>query len=306
VTLGCCQCHDHKYDPFSQREYYQFFAFFNGDVEEDVPAFLPGEEGPYNQKKAVWEKKRAELQAAVTAGQEKWEAGRTLPELRKLPPSVVAVLLLDPKDRSDAQKKELADFSAKADKKLTELTKAVADHLKAAPTPSLAQTLAQGPPHKTHVLVRGDFLRPGAEVEPGTPGVLPPLPVGKPTRLDLAQWIVDPANPLTPRVTVNWVWHYYFGRGLVATLEDFGTQGEKPSHPELLDWLASELERQQWDLKAIHKQIVTSATYRQASAARPELLTRDPLNVFLARQTRQRLPSRSNTSARSDPSRGAA
>jgi hypothetical protein len=100
---------------------------------------------------------------------------------------------------------------------------------------------------------------------------------------------VDPANPLTPRVTVNWVWQRYFGRGLVATLEDFGTQGEKPSHPELLDWLAGEFVRQRWSLKALHKLIVTSATYRQASHVRPELQTRDPLNVLLARQSRLRL-----------------
>src|SRR5439155_2213255 len=104
-----------------------------------------------------------------------------------------------------------------------------------------------------------------------------------------ARWLVDPANPLTARVTMNWIWQRYFGRGLVATLEDVGTQGEKPSHPELLDWLASELLRQKWSLKAMHKLIVTSATYRQSSQARPELVPRDPLNLLLARQNRIRL-----------------
>jgi hypothetical protein len=100
---------------------------------------------------------------------------------------------------------------------------------------------------------------------------------------------VDPANPLTARVIMNWVWHKHFGRGLVATLEDFGSQGEKPSHPELLDWLASEFIRQRWDLKAMHRLIVTSATYRQSSRARPELRGRDANNVLLARQNRLRL-----------------
>jgi hypothetical protein len=141
-------------------------------------------------------------------------------------------------------------------------------------------------------MVRGDFLRPGVEVGPDTPAVLPPLARpkdGKPTRLDLARWLVDPANPLTARVAVNWMWSRYFGRGLVATPEDFGTQGEKPSHPELLDWLATELVRDKWDLKAMHKRIVCSATYRQSSNTRPDLAQRDPLNVLLARQTRMRV-----------------
>jgi hypothetical protein len=100
---------------------------------------------------------------------------------------------------------------------------------------------------------------------------------------------VDPANPLTSRVLVNWVWQRYFGRGFVATLEDFGTQGEKPSHPDLLDWLASEVMRRKWRLKELHKLIVTSATYRQSSHVRPELTSRDPLNILLARQSRLRL-----------------
>jgi hypothetical protein len=209
LTLGCAQCHDHKFDPLSQREYYQFFAFFNSDAEVDIAAPLPG----YTAVKA--------------------------------------------------------------------------------------QTLAHGRPRKTHVLIRGDFLRPGVEVRPGTPAVLPPLtkPDAQaraftkpaPTRLDLARWLVSDTNPLTPRVAVNWVWQKHFGRGLVATLEDFGSQGEKPSHPELLDFLAGELVRQGWRLKDLHRLIVTSATYRQSSHTRPELLHRDTYNTLLARQVRQRL-----------------
>jgi len=146
--------------------------------------------------------------------------------------------------------------------------------------------------------MRGDFLRKGAEVTPGVPAIFPPLHASStPTRLELARWIVSPENPLTARVLVNWVWHKYFGRGIVATLEDFGTQGERPSHPELLDWLATEFMRpasggihsRRWSLKSLHRLIVTSATYRQSSKVRPELLQRDPLNVLLARQGRHRL-----------------
>src|SRR5207249_7655647 len=111
------------------------------------------------------------------------------------------------------------------------------------------------------------------------PAVLPPLSAeAAATRLDLAKWLVAPENPLTSRVVTNWMWQHYFGRGLVATLEDFGTQGEKPSHAELLDWLGTEFMRQKWSMKALHKLIVTTATYRQASNARPELTARDPLN----------------------------
>jgi hypothetical protein len=139
--------------------------------------------------------------------------------------------------------------------------------------------------------VRGDFLRKGEGVESATLAVLHPLRArsAKPDRLDLARWLFDPANPLTGRVAVNHVWKHLFGRGLVATVDDFGTRGEKPSHPELLDWLATEYARLGWSRKEFIKLIVTSATYRQSSEVRPELSQRDPLNILLARQNRLRL-----------------
>jgi hypothetical protein len=144
---------------------------------------------------------------------------------------------------------------------------------------------------KTNIHIRGDFLQKGDEVQPGTPAFLPPLqPRGEvPDRLDLARWLVDPANPLTARVTVNHVWQHLFGRGLVATENDFGTRGEKPSHPELLDWLAGDFIAKGWSQKALIKEIVLSATYRQSSHWRADLADRDPLNVLLARQGRFRL-----------------
>jgi len=252
LTIGCAQCHDHKYDPFTHREYYQLFAFFNSDVEVNLPAPLPHQVAAEETARQGHQKKLTELQAALA-------------EYQKTPKP------------QEEKKKELA--------------KAIADHQKKAPTGSLAQTLALGKGRKTHILIRGDFLRPGIEVQADTPGVLPPLKRGSDpvNRLDLARWIVDPANPLTARVLANWVWHKYFGRGLVATLEDFGTQGEKPSHPELLDWLADEAVHQKWSLKSLHRLIVTSAAYRQSSQVRPDLAQRDPQNVLLARQSRQRL-----------------
>ncbi|MGL4555176.1 MAG: PSD1 and planctomycete cytochrome C domain-containing protein, partial [Gemmataceae bacterium] len=160
---------------------------------------------------------------------------------------------------------------------------------KGKPGPLLAQTMALGKERPTHVMLRGDFLRPGAEVRPGTPAVLPPLAAKSPNRLHLARWITSAENPLTARVFVNQAWHKFFGRGLVASMDDFGTQGEKPSHPELLDWLAAEFASSGWDVKGLTRLIVTSDAYRQSSRLRPELAARDPNNVLLARQARQRL-----------------
>jgi len=254
VTMNCCQCHDHKYDPFSQREFYQFFAFFNSDKEVDIDAPLGNDETTVKEKQAVHAKKKAELQNAVD-------------DYKKANPT-----------------------AAKTDAALAKLTKAVTDHDKQAPALSKAPTLQFGAERKTHILIRGDFLRKGVEVTPGTPAVLPTFKAAaKPNRLDLANWIVSDENPLTRRVLANWAWQKYFGRGLVSTLEDFGTQGEKPSHPELLDYLATQILKQKWSLKELNRFIVTSAAYRQSSKARPDLLERDPLNILLAKQNRTRL-----------------
>lgn len=257
LTLGCAQCHDHKYDPFSQREYYQLFAFFDSDVEVNLPAPSPQQEQDYQRLKTEHDKQRQALLLLVDE------------EKKKLPANL---------DEAE-KKKRLAAVQAK-----------VTAHDKTAPQLPQAQTLALGKQRKTHVMIRGDFLRKGVEVQASMPAVLSAAPVapGSPDRLRLAKWIASPENPLTSRVLVNNVWQKYFGRGLVPTLDDFGTQGERPSHPELLDWLAVEFQRT-WDVKALHRLIVTSATYRQSSALRPELLQRDPLNVLLARQNRLRL-----------------
>ncbi|HUS07363.1 MAG TPA: DUF1553 domain-containing protein, partial [Bryobacteraceae bacterium] len=145
---------------------------------------------------------------------------------------------------------------------------------------------------ETAVLGRGDYRNRGEVVKPGVPATLPPLPEGAPrNRLTLAKWLVDPAHPLTARVAVNRYWQMYFGTGLVKTAEDFGSQGEAPSHPELLDWLATEFVRTGWDVKAMQRSIVTSATYRQASRVTPELHEKDPENRLLARGPRFRLPA---------------
>lgn len=156
------------------------------------------------------------------------------------------------------------------------------------PTTMVAKELAQ--PRDTFVLMRGEYDKKGPKVEPGVPAVLPPWPKDAPrNRLGLARWIVDPAHPLTARVLVNRYWQHYFGVGLVKTTEDFGVQGERPSHPELLDWLATEFIRSGWNVKHLKRLILTSATYCQASRVTPELLARDPENRLLARGPRFRV-----------------
>ncbi len=147
-------------------------------------------------------------------------------------------------------------------------------------------------PRETFVLARGDYRNQTEKVQPGVPAMLPALPNGiPPNRLALARWLVDPAHPLTARVAVNRFWQMYFGHGIVKTQEDFGVQGEPPVHPELLDWLATEFIGTGWDIRALQRLIVTSATYRQSSRMTLALLDRDPENRLLARAARQRLPA---------------
>ncbi len=145
-------------------------------------------------------------------------------------------------------------------------------------------------PVPAHLLVRGDYRQKGDAVPRGVPAIFPPLETeGTPSRLDLAEWLLRPDHPLTARVQVNRIWQQYFGTGLVQTSEDFGSQGEWPSHPELLDWLAVRYRTSNWDTKALHRLIVTSSAYRQAAPITPEKLKRDPYNRLLARGPRFRM-----------------
>jgi hypothetical protein len=147
-------------------------------------------------------------------------------------------------------------------------------------------------PRATHLLIKGDFTRPAELVTPGTPGVLHPFnAVSQPSRLDLAHWIVDPANPLTARVLVNRFWQQFFGSGIVTTDNDFGVTGAFPTHPELLDWLAVSWQEEGWSVQRLHRLIVTSRTYRQSSVVREDSRQLDPLNQWWSRQNRLRLDS---------------
>jgi uncharacterized protein DUF1553 len=172
--------------------------------------------------------------------------------------------------------KELREKLAKLDAGFTPLTHAM--------------TVAVDPKApKPYIALGGDYRSKGAEVTPGLPAVLTSAPVRD--RLAFARWLCGPENPLTARVAVNRMWQEFFGRGIVRTSDDFGTQGEKPTHPELLDWLATEFRDGGWSRKRMHRLIVTSAAYRQSSATRKELSERDPENTLISRQTRLRLPA---------------
>jgi mono/diheme cytochrome c family protein len=212
---------------------------------------------------------------------------------RDMPADVEAILLVPAERRTAEQKQRLMQHYLMVAPELAKARGAIDALSKQMPAYPTTLVLAERPPadHRaTHIHNRGEFLQPGDRVEPAVFSVLPPLPAGTPSnRLGLARWLVSPDNPLVGRVTMNRQWAAFFGRGIVRTLQDFGYQGEPPSHPELLDWLAVEFVRQGWSMKRMHRFMVTSATYRQASRLTPELLARDPENVLLARGPRVRL-----------------
>jgi hypothetical protein len=300
LTVGCAECHTHKYDPISQREFYQLYAFFNGSEELDLPTPNPAHREKYEYARKQWELEKARLEEARsryadTIAQTNLIQWQRTVNRKTLPTNVVAAVIAAPEKRSAAQKRDLWKYYRELDPGMKDFGAKLKAHQRRAPRFFEEQALVfvtntNAP--KTFVHLRGDFLARGDEVTPGVLQALNPTPSkGATDRLDLARWMVSPENPLTSRVAVNRMWLHLFGRGLVNTPEDFGTRGEAPSHPELLDWLAREFQHSGWSRKHIIQLIVTSATYRQSSQMRPELLERDPQNVLLARQGRFRVES---------------
>ena len=263
TTISCCQCHDHKYDPLSQRDYFGIYAILNNTSDAD----RPGEEpivsvpwGPQAHKRAAIEAQIMAIEACVPPPQ----SGQQEPPEFQPTRAIVAEL----RRQLTAEK----------------------------PAPTTTVPVLEEVPHDrrriTKLQHRGNYQDLGAEVAPGVPGVFPqPIAASEApmNRIDLARWLVDPRNPLTARVVVNRIWERLFGIGLVATSEEFGSQGDLPSHPELLDWLAVELIERDWDMRAITRLIVTSATYRQSSKAPADVRARDPENRLLACGPRVRL-----------------
>jgi hypothetical protein len=282
ITIECARCHDHKFDPISQKEYYRLLAFFNNtdsEVERSNPkvpssiqfrgpALTIGDDSAIRPQREQLEREVARLDKAIeeltrrtVAAHPEWE-----PRVRQSRIAQLPEMARLKKSRTRAQR-----------------------DLKALQPPSTQVMHERALPRTTTVFRRGEYTDPGEPVQPGVPAVLHSLPAGPPNRLTLARWLVAPENPLTARVTVNRFWAELFGRGLVATPEDFGMQGDLPSHPELLDWLAVQFVENGWSTKRLLRAIVTSATYRQSSRATPERLERDPTNRWLARGARFRM-----------------
>jgi mono/diheme cytochrome c family protein len=332
LTTGCAECHDHKFDAISQREFYQLYAFFNDADEVNVNAPLPGEQEPFEAAKAEHDRKRAELLAPFAAPlaelQAEWE--RTMLHTETHPGEDFSwdralellglqwgqslgegqleglnIIKTSPAERTQDQRDRLLDYFLKApppaltakftELKLGELNSKLVALAKTLPPVTRAPAMMKSPAKRTtHIHVRGEYLRKGDIVQAGTLAALPALHAdGEPDRLALARWLVSPEHPLTARVAVNRLWQELFGRGLVATSDNFGVRGDRPSHPELLDWLAVQFQRDGWSVKSLLRRIVLSETYRQSSAARPDLAARDPLNKLLARQARLRLSGES-------------
>jgi Protein of unknown function (DUF1553)/Protein of unknown function (DUF1549)/Planctomycete cytochrome C len=322
LTVGCAQCHDHKFDPITQKDFYRLAAFFDNVEETDIDAPLPSEVDPWLRTRAEYRKKRQELldKYHVPQLQQAWES--KMLEAAANPGKYTdwdlawdvllkltvggdgeKIIRKKPEDRTQREQDVLTvhfirnyNFAVGDKKykelKFKELDKELTALQQSYPQLTQAQTLSESAtPRISYIRVRGNYKNLCVEVTPGTPAFLFSLPEARPTRLDLARWLVSDKNPLTARVTVNRFWQELFGQGLVRTSEDFGTQGDRPTHPELLDWLASEFMRDGWSMKRIQKTMVMSATYRQSSRNRPDLQTKDPANALLARQSRLRLPA---------------
>ena len=324
LTMACAQCHDHKYDPITQRDYYSLMDAFNRVPESGVPAYLssrirlgtpyldlPSEENKLKLAEFDEKIKVAQANANVVldtlyAG---WKAGIFADgkpaEGKGLPEGVTNLLKKPEAERSDDEKKQIEDgMRAYFNEKIQPTFKSKFGEIATleqfnnernqyrndqTPRPMV---MSDAQPRKTSILERGEYLKPTEEVSFATPSFLLPLPEGVPkNRLGFAQWLVSDAHPLTSRVQINKMWQHFFGTGIVKTSEDFGVQSEYPIHGALLDWLAVEFRESGWRMKAFNRLILTSSTYRQTSRVTEELRTRDIENRLYARASRFRMPS---------------
>jgi cytochrome c553 len=306
LTIGCARCHDHKFEPISQRDYYRLQAFFTpAKFQPAAPIPTPLERAAYEQAMKEFNehpkvRELAELEATPRQEIFKRKVAQLSPEaqMAHITPAdqrnaEQSNLVLETLDKVNITEADLAAASKGEDKKRW---KQLQDEVRKLPKPqSLPQTMAligESKPAKAHVLTRGEYSQRGDEVSPGFPAVLRSFedstsPLRQP-RAALANWIASAENPLTARVMVNRIWQHHFGRGLVTSPSNFGTHGQKPNHPELLDWLASEFVRRKWSVKQMHKAMLMSATYQQGSATTAGAKT-DPENRLYWRMNRIRL-----------------
>lgn len=307
VTLACAECHHHKYDPFTIEDFYSMAAFF-ADIQEpavgrrpQTPVLTPELESQQRNLKAAV----AEAQQVLDSPTPEWLAAQAewLAAMREqgfadgeLPAEIISIVQTEDDQRDDAQRAALWEYYRSIAPDLEQARQRLADAQQTleAFSNNLPVSLVPktGPPRTTRVLPRGNWLDDsGAVVEPAVPELFGVLDTNdrRPNRLDLAQWLIAPDNPLVARTMVNRLWMLFFGAGLSRTVEDLGAQGELPTHPELLDWLAAEYIDSGWDTKHLIRLMVGSAAYQQSSLADASLRQRDPENRLLARQARFRL-----------------
>ncbi|TLD68755.1 DUF1549 domain-containing protein [Phragmitibacter flavus] len=319
LTVACAQCHDHKYDPITHRDYFSLMAAFNNVSEtgraggggsriRSAPPLLELKTPEFDLGLAALKQKTAD---AITAAEPDWESQRNQLQL-KWEDQILAST--DPLEENwkrlieaarDTKPNTYAGGRVRVEFDSVRLPKLKGhDPIKRIVAAKLAEEtfakdelprvmiMDEKQPRETHVLDRGDYLSPTEKVTINTPAFLPPLPADAPkNRLGIAQWLFLPEHPLTARVQVNRMWQHFFGTGLVKTSEDLGVQSEVPIHQDLLDWLAVEFRDNGWRIKPLHRLIVTSHTYRQSSRITPQQLEHDRDNRLMARASRLRLPS---------------
>jgi hypothetical protein len=301
MTMGCAQCHDHKYDPLTQEEYFRMYAIFNQteDTGKSPNPLVPSATPEQLKQKAALQAKIAGLDKVLNGPSVGLDVLQRLWELeahrRKLVPAKIRpIALLDPEKRTPVQYAELTKYfrsiapELKGPRDQLAAAKKSLAGLKIVTTPFMRE-LPEGKKRVTKIQHRGNFLDLGKVVTPGVPDHFHPLAEGQPAnRLALAKWLLDPRNPLTARVNINRFWEQIFGVGLVETPEDWGIRSKPATHPELLDWLATEFMAQKWDIQKMLRLMVTSATYRQSAKLTREQFERDPDNRLFARGPRFR------------------
>jgi hypothetical protein len=325
LTVTCARCHDHKFEPIPQADYFRLQAFFTPAVfRRDLPVATAAEAAAREAAAREYQELTKPLRDEIAAIEGPHRTRLFEAKLAKLSAEAQAAHRTPPEKRTGGEQELVAEtermvtvtdaevakaMPAEERSKLEGLQKRLKgfDGKKPPPAPvAVGLTDRPGPPPKTYLLERGELANKGAEVEPGfpsalsaggkaTPAKVAPLANSTGRRLALAKWVASPDNPLTARVVVNRLWQHHFGKGLVATPSDLGTRGEPPTHPELLDWLATELanpERERggaWQLKRIHKLMLMSETYQQSTRVSPEAAAKDPDNRLLSRMNRVRL-----------------
>ena len=325
LTIGCARCHDHKSDPLPTTDYYALQSFFAASELVEIPIASKEDVESYEAAKEAADAGTSPLKKRKSEIESPYRKALKAQKQAMLTPAERALMAIPTKERTPAQKRMAEGLGTTLAVKWEEVAEAVAkdpgphverERLKREieaientlpRPPARAQALVDRKPEapETFVLRRGDPKNHGPRVEPRPPGILcaaqpeeiRPTATTTGRRLALARWLTRPDNPLTARVIVNRLWQHHFGRGIVATPSDFGVRGEAPSHPELLDWLATELIARGWKFKPLHRLMVTSASYRQASSAPPEIAKKqsadDPENSFLWRMNRRRMEAES-------------